>query len=79
MMTDQEGKKTNYRVYVLGHIYVVVQFFFSTIFSELVQNTLNWYNCNCTGLYCLYNCLKKGFSFFWGVVKKTGAWFFWGV
>ena len=25
------------------------------------------------------NCLKKGFSFFWGVVKKTGAWFFWGV
>ena len=32
--------------------YVVVQFFsFSTIFSELVQNTLNWYNCNCTGLF----------------------------
>ena len=23
----------------------------STIFSELVQNTLNWYNCNCTGLF----------------------------
>ena len=26
-------------------------FSFSTIFSELVQNTLNWYNCNCTGLF----------------------------
>ena len=24
---------------------------FSTIFSELVQNTLNWYNFNCTGLF----------------------------
>ena len=26
-------------------------FSFSTIVSELVQNTLNWYNCNCTGLF----------------------------
>ena len=26
-------------------------FSFSTIFSELVQNILNWYNCNCTGLF----------------------------
>ena len=23
----------------------------STIFSELVQNILNWYSCNCTGLF----------------------------
>ena len=28
-------------------------FSFGTNFSELVQNTLNWYNCNCTGLFLL--------------------------
>ena len=36
------------------NVYVVVQFFpLVQFFSELVQNTLNWYNCNCTGLLLL--------------------------
>ena len=34
-----------------GYICCSTIFSFSTIFSELVQNTLNWYNCNCTGLF----------------------------
>ena len=48
---------------------------------ELVRSFLNQYNLSCTGTSCLklvQSDILKGILF-WGVINKTGAWFFRGV
>ena len=49
--------------------------------KKLVQSFLNQYNLSCTGTSCLQlvqsDILKD--ILFWGVINKTGAWFFRGI